>query len=374
MKGTSLFANVGVAEARLNEIGMEVLVANEIDEQRAKFYKQLYPKTEMIVGDITDQNIKSKIITESIEKRIDFIIATPPCQGMSVAGKREELDERNQLISHAIDVILDVNPKFALIENVPRQLTTKIIIDDEVMLIPEYVEKLLSKRYIINSEIIKCKDYGIPQIRERSITLLTRKDLNISWEFPEKEKEITLYEAIGNLPPLDPLLREGLEYTLSKFPNYEVKRKAGLEISKWHTPPVHSWKHVEWMLHTPTGKSAIYNEVFKPVKNDGTLIKAHHNNYRRLKWDMPCRTITQNNGVISSLATVHPGQYDANNSIYDNPRVLTIFEILIIMSLPHDWKIPEGYKEGFIRRVIGEGIPPLLIKKIFMNLKGVLNE
>ena len=46
--------------------------------------------------------------------------------------------------------------------------------------------------------------------------------------------------------------------------------------------PKHSWKQVEWMMHTPTGKSAIYNEVYYPQKADGTPVKAHHNNYRHI--------------------------------------------------------------------------------------------
>ena len=184
-------------------------------------------------------------------------------------------------------------------------------------------------------------------------------------------KEITLSEAIGDLPSLDPLLREGIEETIRHFPDYEAKRQAGLEISKWHRPPKHSWKQVEWMMHTPTGKSAIYNEKYYPQKEDGTPVKAHHNHYRRLKWDMPCRTVTQNNGVISSLACVHPGRsYTAPNGevLYSDPRVLTIYELLIVMSLPLDWNIPEWADESFIRKVFGEGIPSKLVKSIVGEL------
>ena len=73
------------------------------------------------------------------------------------------------------------------------------------------------------------KDYGVPQLRERNIFLLVKKDLNYIWEFPEKQKEITLEEAIGNLPSLDPLLREGMDETLKRFPEYEEKRKIGYQ-------------------------------------------------------------------------------------------------------------------------------------------------
>lgn len=336
LKGLSLFANVGIAEAYMEELGVDILVANEIDEERARFYQEIYPKTHMICGDVTKDEIRDAIINESIEKRVDFIIATPPCQGMSEAGLRLEFDSRNQLISYAVDTIQRIKPKFVLLENVPKQLTTRIMSGDEIVLIPEYIKRELGKEYRFNSEtLIMAKDYGVPQLRERNIFLLVRKDLPYIWEFPEKQPEITLRDAIGNLPSLDPKLREGMDFTLEKFPDYENKKAAGLAVSRWHYPPTHSWKQVEWMMHTPSGKSAIYNEKYYPQKAGGVHVKAHHNHYRRLKWDMPCRTITQNNGVISSLACVHPGHAyvnDAGEELYSDPRVLTIYELLIVMS------------------------------------------
>lgn len=371
LKGLSLFANVGIAEAYMKDIGVDILLANEIDEERAKFYQAIYPDTHMVCGDVTDDEVRSKIVDEAVEKQVDFVIATPPCQGMSEAGLRLEFDPRNQLVSYAVDVIKRVKPRFALLENVPKQLTTKIRCGKEIVLIPEYIKRELGTDYTFNKEtLVMAKDYGVPQLRERNIFLLVRNDLDIVWEFPEKQKEITLREAIGNLPSLDPKLRDGMEMTIKKFPHYEERRIAALTISKWHFPPTHSWKQVEWMMHTPTGKSAIYNEKYYPQKADGIPVKAHHNHYRRLKWDMPCRTITQNNGVVSSLACVHPGRpyVGANGEeLYSDARVLTIYELLIVMSLPLDWPIPEWASETFIRRVFGEGIPSKLVREI-MNV------
>ena len=378
LKGLSLFANVGVAEAYLKQIGVDIVLANEIDEKRAKFYSEVYPHTKMVCGDITNDELRTKIVNESLKKGVDFVIATPPCQGMSEAGLRLEFDARNQLIYYAIDVIKRIKPKFVFLENVPQQLKTKIQLGDTIFLIPDYIKAELSNGYNFNKQtLIKAKDYGVPQLRERNIFLLVRKDQNICWEFPEKQKEITLREAIGNLPSLDPLLKEGLDFTISKFPDYIKRRENGLKLSKWHYPPKHSWKHVQWMLHTPTGKSAIYNDVYFPQKENGERIKAHHNNYRRLKWDMPCRTITQNNGVISSLACVHPGRKytDVNGDIlYSDPRVLTIYEIMIVTTLPTDWPIPDWADDMFIRRVIGEGIPPKLVKEIMNVLLEQIDE
>lgn len=369
--GLSLFANVGVAEAYLESLGIDIALANEIIEERARFYSDVYPKTHMIVGDITNDKVRESIITESINKGVNFVMATPPCQGMSRVGKMEEFDVRNQLIYYVVDVVKRIKPKYVLIENVTTILKTKISLNGEIMLIPEYLNRELAKDYNFNKETkVKAMYYSIPQMRLRNIYLLVRKDINIKWEFPKHTPIINLKEAIGNLPSLDPLLREGYDLTMEKFPDYEIKKAEGLKISKWHRPPTHSWKLVECMMHTPSNESATSNPIYFPKKNNGERVKAHYNQYRRLSWDTPSRCLTQNNGVISSLACVHPGRpYKVNGeTLYSDPRVFTIYELLIISSLPLDWPIPDWASETLIRKVIGEGIPSKLIKVIMQEL------
>jgi len=372
LKGLSLFANIGVAEASFKDIGINILLANEINFERARFYRHVYPRTEMICGDITNDKIRDEVVKKSISYGVNFIIATPPCQGMSVAGNRNEFDERNQLIYYAIDVIKKVKPDYIFLENVPRQLQTKIIIRNKIITIPEYIKTELNSLYRFNDEtLIRAGDYGVPQMRQRNINLLVKKNKNIKWNPPAKKKEVTLEQAIGHLPSLDPYLREGLDFTLKKFPNFAEKKQAGLKVSKWHYPPTHSWKQVQWMIHTPTGKTAFDNPVYYPQLENGKRIVGHHNHYRRLAWNKPCRTVIQNNGVISSLCCVHPGRALRSKNgaaLYSDPRVLSIYELLIVSSIPTNWNIPDWASETLIRRAIGEGIPPNLVKSLMLEL------
>ena len=60
---------------------------------------------------------------------------------MSLAGNKNPLDPRNSLIKYAIDAILDIKPKFALLENVVQQIKTPIEYNGEKMLIPDYIKK-----------------------------------------------------------------------------------------------------------------------------------------------------------------------------------------------------------------------------------------
>lgn len=377
LRGLSLFANVGIAEALFSEINVDIKVANELLKERARFYQEVYPHTDMICGDITNNTVRDEIVKRALENDVNFIIATPPCQGMSVAGNRDDKDPRNQLIYYAIDVIHRVKPAFIMLENVPRQLTTKIRIGDEIVPIPNYIRRELETEYSFNKNTLaKAKDFSIPQLRERNIFLLVRKSLNITWEFPAKGKEVTLEETIGHLPSLDPKLREGLELTRKIFPDYDKKLRAGQTVSKWHYPPTHPWRHVEWMMHTPTGTSAIYNKVYYPQKKDGSEIKAHHNHYRRMRWDMPSRTITMYNNYISTLASVHPGRPYLKDGevLYSDARALSVYELLIVMSIPEDWPIPDWVDESMLRMVIGEGIPSKMARDIVNVLVAELEQ
>ena len=126
IKAMSLFANVGIAETYLNEIGIDVVIANELEHQRVKFYKHLYPHTNIVEGDITNNTIQDKLVELAKKEKVDLIMATPPCQGMSTAGKKDKNDIRNLLIRDAVKIIKKVKPKYVFFENVPEQLNTYI--------------------------------------------------------------------------------------------------------------------------------------------------------------------------------------------------------------------------------------------------------
>lgn len=382
IKALSLFSNVGISEAYFKSVGIDVLLANEIEQKRCDFYSYVYPSVEVVCGDITSPSIKDLLVKKSIAKEIDLIMATPPCQGMSTAGKMDKNDSRNALICHAVDIIKKVNPKYIFFENVPEQLTTRINIDGKGVLIPDYLHSEFDSMYIFNDTyIINAADYGVPQLRERAIILLVRKDIGKKWSFPMPlKKRTTLLDAIGDLPSLDPEISDmSLEQTLEVFPHFLEKKEAGLKISKWFYPPSHPYRQIVAMMHTPTGKSAFSNiDKYKPKKVDGTNVKGFANTYKRQEWDKPAFTITMYNRTIGSQNNVHPGRAIGCDSegyaIYSDPRVLSIYELMIVSSLPNDWPIPDWASDHFIRAVIGEGVPPLLTKSIMKKLLEIHNE
>jgi DNA (cytosine-5)-methyltransferase 1 len=302
MKALSLFANIGAAEAYLKEIGVDVKVANELVKRRADLYSAIYPDTEMICGDITDKNIFNKILDKSLKNNIEIVMATPPCQGMSTAGQQLKGDKRNELIIPVLKMVKKIKPKYIFIENVPMFLKTEINYNDSKILIPDLIKKVLGKDYHIEISVVDTKDYEVPQMRERAIILLSSKLVETTWHLPSKsDKVVTLKDAIGDLPEVDPFIKDiSKEELLKMFPDYEKKKKQALEISKWNNPPHHIKRQVEVMRYTPSGCSAFANKKHKPVKEDGTFVKGYFNTYKRQNWDTPAYTVTMDNRKISS--------------------------------------------------------------------------
>ena len=372
IKAISLFANIGIAEAYFKEIGVSVVAANELIKKRADLYSKIYPETKMICGDILQDSIFNEIMDIGKKEKIDIILATPPCQGMSTVGKQDKADIRNTLILPVLDAIDVLLPKYVFIENVPMILQTRIVYEGQEKLIIDVISDRVSENYNISVNKIDVKNYSVPQSRERAIILLSRKDVPL-WEMPEKDKKIlTMRDAIGDLPSIDPFVKDVSEKELLEmFPDFYKKEKAALAISPWNFPPKHIKRQVEIMIHTPSGKSAFDNEKYFPVKDDGTPVRGFRNTYKRQDWDIPAYTVTMDNRKISSQNNVHPGRYlgiDSNGDVlYSDPRALTIYELMKIMSIPDNWPLPPKTEPAFLRSIIGEGIPSLFTKKVFLN-------
>lgn len=191
MNVVSLFANIGIGEAYLKDIGFNVVVANELEPRRADIYKQIYPETEMICGDITNESVIYSIIKAASKHNIDVVMATPPCQGMSTAGKQSKYDVRNELFLYAVKVIKALKPKYFLFENVPGFLTSKIKFNEKPRLIPEIITDLLGGQYHLSFNNIDCQFYGVPQSRTRMILLGTKHRTRNKWSMPEIEKKLS---------------------------------------------------------------------------------------------------------------------------------------------------------------------------------------
>lgn len=349
IKAISVFSSAGIGELLLKNTNVEVVAANEILKKRAECYSHFYPETDMYCGDIALKETQDYMVSAAKNNGAKMLIATPPCQGLSTLGKNKkqvhyEKDKRNYLIMYALNIIDRCDFDYILIENVPTFLEMYFPYDNDYFKLEEILNKKYANKYIIEARVLNAKDYGICQSRPRAIIKMYKP--NKSWPWPVEEPEITLREAIGYLPSLE-------SGESSDIP--------------WHFAKKHNERAVLALKHTPTGKSAIANEVYYPKKEDGTRIKGFHNTFKRMDWDQPCPTRTTFSGSMSSHNNVHPGRLLPDGT-YSDARVLTLLETFIVSSIPKEIDFPEGSTDTFIRTVIGESIPPKLMMKVIEKI------
>ena len=107
---------------------------------------------------------------------IDLLVAGPPCQGFSCAGRNFPDDERNLLVHEAVRVIALVQPRIAILENVPGMLEryADLIRVIGLELTPRGRR---SPGYYVYAELVHGEPLGVPQTRRRLLFVAVRRDL-----------------------------------------------------------------------------------------------------------------------------------------------------------------------------------------------------
>lgn len=374
----SLFSSAGVGCYGFKLNGFECVATNELLTKRLKiqaYNNKCKYETGYIDGDISNSTVKKKLFSELKFwqekykiKEPDVIIATPPCQGMSVANhKKNNEKSRNSLVIESIKVTQEILPKFFIYENVRAFLNTICTDTDGVdKSIREAIKYNLGGQYNIHSKIVNFKEYGSHSSRTRTLVIGIRKDIQDVSPFdifPKKQKAKTLRQLIGDLPQLE----EMGEISEDIFHAYR-------EFDKRMLP---------WIENLEEGQSAFEqtDELRIPHRIiDGKLVPNKSKNgdkYARWYWEKEGPCVHTRNDILSSQNTVHPT---------DN-RVFSIRELMRMMSIPEsfEWfnvstkdlnkktdlekKLFLKKEELNIRHCLGEAVPTGVFKSIASNIK-----
>lgn len=381
----SLFSSAGVGCYGFKMEGFECIATNELIERRLniqKINKKCKYDSGYICGDITTDEIKNKLFNEikMWEKKekikgVDVVIATPPCQGMSVANlKKNNEINRNSLVIESIKIIQKIHPKIFVFENVSTFLKTACIdVDGNVKSIEQAINDNLEKEYVIMSKIINFKDYGSNSSRTRTLVIGVRNDYEEKISpidlFPQYEKEKTLRQVIGNMKSLD---------KFGEISDYDI----------YHFFRVYPEHMREWICNLKEGESAFDNKEIekKPhtIVNGKIKLNAQKtgDKYKRQYWDRVGPCIHTRNDQLASQNTIHP----------KDDRVFSIRELMKLMTIPDSFKWVEtdekilnnmSYEEKRkflkkeeinIRQSIGEAVPTEIFRKIAFNIKENLDK
>ena len=329
----------------------KTMIALDFDEKAALTFKKNMPDTEVIVGDITKDEIKEKIVSLSKEKGINMLIGGPPCQGYSMKGKKLGLDDsRNFLFREFLDLVKTLKPEVFVIENVKGLLlSAKGWFKEEII---QEIEKL---GYTVNVGVLNAADFGVPQSRERAIFICSK---NISIPLPKATvvRKNTVRDAIEDLAYLES--GEGdfeLDYTTEAKTEYQHFMRDGSKRLYNHKASNHKQIAIDKLKLIPPeqGKEYLPEEMIGKQKFKTT--------WGRLKWDELSPTIDTRFDASSNGKNNHP---------FLN-RAITPREAARIQSFD-DKFIFMGTKVD-IRKQIGNAVPPFLAKAIADQIYNYFN-
>lgn len=382
----SLFSSAGVGCYGFKMEGYDCIATNELIERRLeiqKFNKKCKYDTGYICGDITDISVKNKLYSElefwkKNEKldNVDVVIATPPCQGMSVANQKKNDKDliRNSLVVESIKVIKKVKPNFFIFENVPAFMKTICTdIDGKNKSIADAIEYNLGQNYSYTSRIINFKNYGACSSRQRTLVIGVAKkysDEVSPYElYPDFAEEKTLRQVIGNLKPLK---------NFGEIDPNDI----------YHSFRLYPEHMRSWISDIKEGESAFDNDedIKKPHQiKDGELIINKQKNgdkYKRQYWDKVGPCIHTRNDQLASQNTIHPS----------DDRVFSIRELMRMMTVPDNFKwvatefdelnlLPFDKKRTFlkkeelkIRQSLGEAVPTIIFQTIAKKISNIAKQ
>lgn len=308
----STFSGCGGSSLGYKLAGGKILLAVEWDDGAVETYKMNFPDTPIFHGDIKDLSV-SKILEDTGLKvgELDIFDGSPPCQGFSVAGKRNISDSRNVLFEEYCRILSGLKPKVFVMENVSGMVKGHM----KPMFI-KILQTLKGCGYNVKARVLNAKNFSVPQSRERIFFIGVREDLNIEPSHPTGSRNVI---AIKNV--------------IGDCPNIEDR-----PTSQW-LKDIHA--------ELPFGAKSYLTKKILEKHRDGksggyiNIVKCHPNR--------PSPTIPK-------TESTHVGLYH-----YKYPRKFNELELKRLSSFPDDFKFIS--RTNAIMRM-GNCVPPLFMKAI----------
>lgn len=341
----------------LEAAGIRPLLACETDRRCRETITAYRPEIGLI-GDCRDYTAAEILAMAGLaaDEEIDAMVGVPPCQAFSTAGKRRGFeDERGNVFLRYIDLIEQIRPKFAVIENVRgilsaplehipwkergnRQLTKRNRKGGALAYIMSRLEKA---GYGVSFNLYNAANFGSPEIRERVIFICARSGEKAPYLEPTRSENgqnglppwKTLRSAIGDL-------REENQ-TYVRFPEKRLRWYRMLkEGQNWRDLPENLQREALGKSYDASGGKT------------GFL--------RRLAWDKPSPTLVTF-PAMPATDLAHP----------ERDRPLSVQEYKRIQEFPDDWILAGSLADQY--RQIGNAVPISLGRAVGSLLVALLN-
>jgi len=332
------FCGAGGLSLGFDLAGFEIVYAFDSSEACVKTYNHnIGPHA--YVADVSQ--VSKAVVEEHIgygASNIDVLVGGPPCQGFSIQRRGADNDQRNDLLMEFVRLVLEIKPKFFLIENVSGLISAR-----GKPYYQELIKKCEESGYITTTKKLNAAEFGVPQFRRRVFVVgeLVANGF-ASFRFPEGERRyqhipVTVRDAIYDL----------IEKTENDIPNHIAGKLSMTNLSRIKS------------LKAGQGRE------FLPLE---LQLQCHINNpthrhldvYGRMAWNSPSPTITTKFDSFSRGRFGHP-ELDRNITLREGAR---------LQSFPDSY-VFFGNKSQ-IAMQIGNAVPPLLAKALGERIKECL--
>lgn len=391
-KVLDLFSGAGGMAEGFLQAGFSIPFASDLSTQAAQTYlnrhKQLGYSVSYFQGDINELKepaILQAFLGDNIHA-IDVVTGGPPCQGFSLAGKRDSNDIRNKLIHSYIEVLQQVKPKYFVMENVLGILSAEstnfqglaqFYRKDKITDILKNEFQFIGYSHVA-LKIMDASLFGVPQKRLRVIFLGTRDDISPKLVHPEPNAKnlISTFTAISDLEKIG--LGEAVTIYAKKLESeYQHKSRNGRTLAK-NGKPI---KAKYLMNHQTSKHTPLVIERFKKLKEGENIrcmlkrissqqaayLKTRKNNCKKIIAAQPSPTV-----LTLPDDLVH----------YNQNRILTVREMARLQSFDDSFEFLGKRTTGGNRRkcetpqytLVGNAVPPLLAKAIADEIMNCLQQ
>lgn len=352
--GIDLFAGAGGLSLGFEQAGFDVAAAIEIDPVHCATHDYNFPHTATIcasVSDLSGADIRERAGLS--EQDIDVVFGGAPCQGFSLIGKRVLDDPRNQLVLQFVRLVRELQPRYCVFENV-KGLT----LGKHARFLHELIEALGDAGYEVAQpyQVLNAADFGVPQHRERLFLIGTRRGETRPAYPSSSPREVTVWQAIGDLPNADDfdalLTQDALEtawHTNASYArqlrgladdpeDFSYRRMHDLKLLSSSLRTEHTSESRRRFAETPFGKT-------EPISR-----------FRKLDPEGLCNTLRAGTdsarGAFTSARPIHPFA----------ERVITVREAARLHSYPDWFRLHSTKWHGF--RQVGNSVPPRLARAV----------
>ncbi len=350
-----LFCGGGGLSLGLEDAGFRVALAADHDPWSIETHSANMQGL-AVEMDLSDEAEERRLVRLLKRADITLIAGGPPCQPFSRAGrsairhlvkegKRDPIDERKDLWQVWLRIVLAVQPKAVMLENVPD-----LALGDDLRVVRSIVGKLEEAGYETHIDVVEAPELGVPQHRQRFILVALKSDTAFEW--PSPRPRVNIWQAIGDLPPLGE--GTGADDLPYKKPITPFQRRARLGVPDEDAKVVHD--HVAravrdddreaFRLMTPTTRYSDLPEHLRRYRAD-----TFDDKYKRHGKDELARSITAHIAK-DGYWYIHPTE----------ERTFTVREAARLQTFP-DWYRFAGNRTHAYRQ-IGNAVPPLLAERI----------